>query len=70
MSQSGGEAATHLHLARTVARRAERAVVPLVQEQKVPAVVGAYFNRLSDFFFAAARYAAHKAGHADEAKRP
>lgn len=38
-------------------RRAERSVVPLVQDETVDAEVGRYLNRLSDFLFAASRIA-------------
>jgi cob(I)alamin adenosyltransferase len=54
---SGGRAAAALHAARSVCRRAERAVVPLVRAGDVEADVGAYLNRLSDYLFAAARTA-------------
>ncbi len=55
----GGEAAAaHLHLARTVCRRAERLVVELAATKGE--IVGApairYLNRLSDLLFVAARY--------------
>lgn len=59
---SGGLAASHLHIARTLTRRAERRVVPLVEAGELEPAVGVYFNRLSDFFFVAARYAAMKEG--------
>lgn len=55
---SGGEAACALHIARVVARRAERAVWPLIREGEVESDVGTFINRLSDFLFAAARTAA------------
>ena len=55
---TGSPAAAQLHVARTVCRRAERRVLPLVVEEKVcdPRALQ-YLNRLSDFFFTAARYA-------------
>lgn len=51
---SGHEASAALHVARTVVRRAERAVVPIKED--VDEQVIAYLNRLSDFLFVAARY--------------
>ncbi|MBC7283723.1 cob(I)yrinic acid a,c-diamide adenosyltransferase [Hoeflea sp.] len=54
----GTEAAAHLHLARTVARRAERLMVELAdQDSEIvnPAAIR-FINRLSDFFFVAARW--------------
>ncbi|MEM9725135.1 MAG: cob(I)yrinic acid a,c-diamide adenosyltransferase [Pseudomonadota bacterium] len=54
----GGSAlSAHLHLCRTVARRAERLAVALASMESVnqPAVV--YLNRLSDWFFVASRIA-------------
>jgi cob(I)alamin adenosyltransferase len=53
----GSAAAAHLHLARTVCRRAERLAVELADqpgEQVSPALVK-YVNRLSDYLFVAAR---------------
>eukprot|EP00963_Diacronema_lutheri_P003463 scaffold283_cov316-Pavlova_lutheri.AAC.33 len=57
---SGGLAASTLHMARVVCRRAERKVWPLVDGDQVEDAVGKYLNRLSDFLFTAARYAALK----------
>jgi len=61
----GSLLAAQLHLARTVSRRAERAVVLLSQEQPVSAPLLIYLNRLSDLLFAWARLANHRAGVED-----
>lgn len=56
---AGSPASAHLHLARTVARRAERLMVALSRgegERVSPAALK-YVNRLSDFLFVAARHA-------------
>lgn len=52
---TGHKAASTLHVARSVVRRAERLVVSLQDELSNPLVL-AYLNRLSDFLFVAARY--------------
>jgi len=54
---SGGPAASFMHMARAVCRRAERSVVPLAQGGATDAAVAVYLNRLSDYFFTAARFA-------------
>jgi cob(I)alamin adenosyltransferase len=59
---SGSEAATRLHLARTVTRRAERRIVTLAAAAPVPAEVLAFVNRVSDLLFAAAGAASVAAG--------
>lgn len=57
----GGKVGAALHLARTVCRRAERAVVFLLsQKETVPTEVVKYLNRLSDLFFVMARWANKK----------
>ncbi|MBT9245628.1 cob(I)yrinic acid a,c-diamide adenosyltransferase [Gemmobacter fulvus] len=54
----GGSAlAAHLHLCRTVSRRAERLVVELATMEDINAEAVKYLNRLSDWFFVAARIA-------------
>lgn len=54
----GGTAlAAHLHLARTVARRAERICVALSEAEDVNPAAIRYLNRLSDWCFVAARVA-------------
>ena len=52
----GSIGAAHLHLARTVCRRAERVVISLARKEAVGAHVLQYLNRLSDLLFAMARY--------------
>ncbi|MFP2963597.1 cob(I)yrinic acid a,c-diamide adenosyltransferase [Myxococcus sp. 1LA] len=61
----GTQAASALHLARTVCRRAERRTVPLLREGKIPKAVVVYLNRLSDLLFVLARVANHRAGVED-----
>ncbi len=54
----GTPAAAHLHLARTISRRAERIMVTLAHtpgEHVAPTALR-YVNRLSDFLFVASRY--------------
>lgn len=54
----GGSAlAAHLHLCRTVSRRAERLSVELATMESVNPAAVKYLNRLSDWFFVAARIA-------------
>ncbi len=52
----GSPASAHMHLARTITRRAERDVVRLSAEGPVNPAVLRYVNRLSDFLFVLARY--------------
>lgn len=59
---SGGLVSTHLNLARTICRRAERSVTPMIQSGEVNPEVGRYLNRLSDFLFVASRVAAAREG--------
>src|ERR1700736_1486869 len=47
----GGPASAACHLARTVARRAERRVCTLARSEKVSPEVAKYLNRLSDLLF-------------------
>jgi cob(I)alamin adenosyltransferase len=58
----GTPAAAHLHVARTVCRRAERLMVELADQpgEQVSVVALKYVNRLSDFLFVASRYANQK----------
>jgi cob(I)alamin adenosyltransferase len=54
----GHAAAAHLHLCRTICRRAERLIVALSarRAEKVNPIVLHYMNRLSDHFFVASRW--------------
>lgn len=52
----GSKASAHLHLARTVSRRAERLMVELAAAENINPAAICYMNRLSDYFFVASRY--------------
>ena len=51
----GTPVAAHLHLCRTVARRAERRLWTLHRQSPLPEALLGYINRLSDLFFVLAR---------------
>lgn len=53
----GSDLAAYLHLCRTVSRRAERLSVELATMESVNPAAVKYLNRLSDWFFVAARMA-------------
>lgn len=57
----GTEAASFLHLARTVCRRAERRAVALAREAHLDPELVVYLNRLSDLLFTLARLANRRA---------
>lgn len=61
----GNEAAALLHVARAVARRAEREVVLLARAEKINPGVILYLNRLSDLLFVLARVASRQGGSAE-----
>lgn len=61
----GSPLGASLHLARTIARRAERAAVALTEKQPVRPEAMKYLNRLSDYLFVAARTANAQAGAAE-----
>ena len=52
----GSPGAAHLHVARTVCRRAERLLVALAREEAIGPWTVRYLNRLSDALFVMARY--------------
>ncbi len=54
MLPGGSPAAAALHVARTAARRAERDLVALHQQEPVDPILLAWANRLSDLLFALA----------------
>jgi cob(I)alamin adenosyltransferase len=58
----GAVGAAHLHVARTVCRRAEREVLSLSRTEPIGARVVEYLNRLSDLLFTMARYENHERG--------
>lgn len=58
----GTTAAAQAHVCRTVCRRAERRIHALANEAEVDALLLAYVNRLSDYFFALAKKINHSAG--------
>ncbi len=63
----GTLAAAHIHLARTVCRRADRLIVGLSHHEgeQVSSSLTIYLNRLSDLLFVLARVVNHRAGIAD-----
>lgn len=61
----GSELAARLHVARTVCRRAERALVTLGRVEPIGPNLPIYLNRLSDLLFALARRANQLEGQAD-----
>jgi cob(I)alamin adenosyltransferase len=63
----GAVPAAHIHLARTVCRRAERLVVKLARQpgEDVPRALMVYLNRLSDLLFVLARVVNRRAGVSD-----
>lgn len=61
----GHPAAAHLHVARTVSRRAERDMTLLAETETVNPIAIFYINRLSDHLFVLSRYVNHAAGTGD-----
>jgi cob(I)alamin adenosyltransferase len=67
---AGTPAASALHHARTVCRRAERAVVAVREAALLRSELVIYLNRLSDLLFVMARHQNHFAGVGDVAWAP
>jgi cob(I)alamin adenosyltransferase len=63
---SGSEAALYLHIARSVARRAERRIEAIPKRYAVSSEMRTYMNRLSSFIFVAALYLNHSQGIVEE----
>ncbi len=66
----GTEAASRLHIARTICRRAERCVVALAQGEGADMLYVRWVNRLSDTLFVQARWMNKQAGRADVPWQP
>jgi cob(I)alamin adenosyltransferase len=58
----GGQAGATLHVARTVCRRTERVLTPLVASGEASPWTARYLNRLADLLFVQARWIAAKSG--------
>ncbi len=52
----GSKGAAHLHICRTISRRAERRIVALNKEENIGENIIIFINRLSDLFFVLARF--------------
>ena len=61
----GSKSSAHLHICRTVARRAERAVVSLKKSVEIGDNILIFLNRLSDLFFVLARFENKVSGNPD-----
>ena len=66
----GSRAGASFHVARTVCRRAERAVVRLSRVEPVASEVLVYLNRLSDLLFVVARTVNAREGHPETQWKP
>lgn len=62
---AGHIVASHLHVCRTLCRRAERRSAEIALQEERYALSLQYLNRLSDYLFVAARWANLKTGHSD-----
>lgn len=62
----GNQISAHLHLARTIARRAERQLWTLHDEDELPNSILQFINRLSDLLFVMARFEMQQEGAIEE----
>lgn len=63
----GHPAGATLHVARTVARRAERLIVAVGRDEALDPLIVTYVNRLSDYLFVLARFVSHRLGSPEPA---
>lgn len=61
---------SHIHVARTICRRAERCCVRLSEASTVDPLILVFLNRLSDYLFVLARYTGHLKGIGDIPWKP
>lgn len=66
----GSQAGATLHIARTICRRAERAVVACRQSDEISDFSVKFLNRLSDFLFVLARFENKQKGTPEESWNP
>ena len=66
----GSLGAAHLHVARTICRRAERETLTLKRAEPIGEWVLPYLNRLSDALFVMARFENHERGVAEPLWQP
>lgn len=66
----GHQIAAHLHMARTIVRRAETNVVALAKDEQINTHCQKYLNRLSDLLFVLARVANKRNGTSDIVWKP
>lgn len=62
----GNLVSSHLHMARTIARRSERRLWTLNKQDELPLLILQFTNRLSDLFFTMARFEMQAQGKVDE----
>ena len=62
----GNLVSSHLHMARTIARRSERRLWSLDKQDELPPLILQFVNRLSDLFFVMAKYEMYNQGLNDE----
>lgn len=62
----GTPVSSHLHMARAIARRAERRLWSLHKTDELPEIILRFINRLSDLFFTMARYEMYMSENPEE----